>query len=241
MKEEYLIRRKIAEEISEKICDLTIGVLIVSSVAYNPAAVRRESDLDMVVVLDFSSVDFKELYQRIARTYEPVIAKYASEKRFNTFSIVWETAPFEIGLHLWDKTAFENVIRLQGYNAIFRRANWPWAKKFKSTASSEIFKNLTGEEKEVFKESKEVEGGTILRFHPYFQDATGFYTGIQIHNLLLDPVILYETDHLITNGIIKFKENLRRKLVNDYGAGKSINLFNALPSKLQQAIPDNLK
>jgi predicted nucleotidyltransferase len=235
---EYVARKKKSEEVAGKIRDLVEGVLIVGSVAYNPDAVTADSDLDLVVVLDFSSVDFKELYKRLGQKFEPLLVKYASEGVINNVSIVWDEE-FEIGLHLWDKGAFDNVINLRSYNLIFRRENF--GRNFKSTSDRETLVNLKGEKKEVFKDPRKVEGGSILKFFVYWKDDSGFYPGIQINNLLMDPKILYEKDGLITRGLRNFNINLQEKLREVYGVDEQADLCNALGVVLRNKITRELR
>ncbi len=240
MTDEYTIRMKKADEINEKISDLALGILIVGSVAYNSNAVTKESDLDIVAVLDFSQADFKELYRRIDQEYESLLAEHAKVGRINNVSIVWNTPKYEVGLHLWDKTAFDRVIGLKGYNFIFRRTNF--GRNFKSTADVEILRNLRGEERKVYKEPREVEGGHVLKFYIFFEDEQGFYPGIQVYNLLLDPVILSEKGNIISDGIESFKENLREKLRKICNASsEKDNLHNALHPKLKEKVTPDLR
>jgi len=240
MNKEYEIRRQKAEEISKTIGDLAEGILIVGSVAYNPQAVTEKSDLDMVIVIDFSSIDFKEWYSRLGQKYEPLIVKYASEDKIHNVSIVWDTPNFEIGLHFWDKKAFQRVVNLEEYNLIFRRKDF--SRNFKSTADIETLKNLRGIEKQFFKEPQDVEDGTILKFFIYNKDNLDFYPGIQICNLLLDPVILKEKNRIISKGLGKFIANLKKELKIVYkNSSESINLYNSLSDKLKEKIPSSLK
>lgn len=240
MSKEFEIRKKKAEEINSKIKNLSEGVLIVGSVAYNPEAVTGKSDLDIVGVIDFSSVDFERLYDKLGQNFEPRLVKYAKEGKIHNVSIVWDEPQFEVGLHLWDKKAFMRVVNLEKFNLIFRRENF--SRNFKSTADSETLINLNGKQKEFYKETKDVEGGAILKFFIYQEDERDFYPGIQICNLLLEPKILSEKDRFISEGINKFKESLRDKLVQIYQKGsKSTNLYNSLASKLKGKIGAKLK
>lgn len=237
---EYNIRREKADEINDKLQGLSLGVLIVGSVAYNPNAVTPESDLDLVGILDFSTVDFEELYKRLDQKHEPLLVEHASTGRINNVSVVWDTPEYEVGLHLWDKSAFDKVVNLEGYNFIFRRTNF--GRNFKSTANVEVLKNLKGEEKEIYKDPKEVDGGHILKFYTFFEDGFDFYPGIQLNNLLLDPIVLSEKENSISQGIEQFKENLRERLTRMYGnISDDINLYNSLSPKLQRKITLDLK
>ena len=240
MANEYETRRAKAEEINEKIGDLAVGLLIVGSVAYNQEAVTSESDLDLVGILDFSKVDFHELYRRLGQDYEPLLVKHAQTGKINNVSIVWDTPEYEVGLHLWDKSAFERVVDLQGYNFIFRRTNF--GRDFKSTADKEVLKNLRGEEKEIFKEPEEVEGGHVLRFYSFFEEGSNIYPGIQMFNLLLDPIVMSEQGDYVSQGIERFQENLRKRLKSCYGESSSeVNLYNALHPKLQRKVTAELR
>lgn len=240
MVNEYELRISKAKEINEKISDLAVGLLIVGSVAYNPEAVTSKSDLDLVGIFDFSKVDFHELYHRLGQDYEPLLVKHAKVGKINNVSIVWNTPEYEVGLHLWDKSAFERVVDLQGYNFIFRRINF--GRNFKSTADVEVLKNLIGEEKEIFKQPEEIEGGYVLRFYSFFEDGSNVYPGIQMFNLLLDPIVMSEKDKYVSQDIERFKENLRRKLKDCYGKSSSeANLYNALPQKLQGKVTVDLR
>jgi len=233
MKKEFKIRKEKAEEINRKIRDLAEGVLIVGSVAYNKEAVTKKSDLDMVGVLDFSSVDFEKLYERLEKTFEPRLAKYAKEDKIHNVSIVWDEPKFEVGLHLWDKHAFMRVVNLEKFNLIFRRKDF--SRNFESTADSETLINLKGNEKQFFKDPKDMGGGTILKFFIYRKEKSDFYPGIQIFNLLLEPIILSEKNNFISQGLKQFRTNLKKELINDYGkSSKSTNLYNSLASKLKE-------
>ncbi|MBU1988097.1 MAG: hypothetical protein KKD94_01285, partial [Nanoarchaeota archaeon] len=234
MNKEYEVRKAKAEEIVEKIRDLAEGILIVGSVAYNPDAVTSESDLDLVGVLDFSSASFKELYEKLGQRFEPLLVKYATEGKINNVSLVWDEE-FEIGLHLWDKGAFERVVNLGDYNLIFGREDF--SRNFKSTSDKEVLVNLKGEKYEIFKDPKDVDGGSILKFFIYWEDDSGFYPGIQVCNLLLDPEVIYEKRGKISEGLKKFEINLKKKLKETYGSSsEEINLHNALDVKLQNKV-----
>lgn len=240
MTTEYKTRRAKAEEVNGKISDLVVGILIVGSVAYNQEAVTSESDLDLVGILDFSKVDFHELYRRLGQDYEPLLVKHAKAGKINNVSIVWDTPEYEVGLHLWDKSAFEKVVNLQGYNFIFRRTNF--GRNFKSTADVEVLKNLRGEEKKIFKEPEEVDGGHVLRFYSFFEEDSNIYPGIQMFNLLLDPIVMIEQGDYISQGIERFQENLRKRLKSCYGKSSfEVNLYNALHPKLQGKITTELR
>lgn len=235
MNQEAQKRKDFAEEINEKIRDMTKAVIIVGSVAFSPDKVSPESDLDMVCILDFKKIDFKEFYSRLNQEFEPLITKHAAEGKFNNFSIVWEVPGFEVGLHLWDITAFENVINLKNPNIIFKRKNWK--KEFKSTALAETLYNLKGEKKTFEKPYEEVEGGQLIQFPAYFEDESGFYPGIQLCNLILNPVILSEEDKYASDGIKSFKENLKKKFAD----AENISFYNALDPKLKEKLPVDLK
>lgn len=240
MTTKYENRRAKAEEINEKISDLAVGLLIVGSVAYNQEAVTSESDLDLVGILNFSQVDFHELYRRLDQDYEPLLVKHAQARKINTVSIVWDTPKYEVGLHLWDKSAFERLVDLQGHNFIFRRNNL--ARNSKSTADVEVLKNLRGEEKEIFKEPEEIKGGHVLRFYSFFEDDSNIYPGIQMFNLLLDPIVMSEQSSYVSQGIERFKENIKKRLKSCYGNSSSeVNLYKALPPKLQGKITVELR
>ncbi len=240
MNQEFEIRKKRAEEINEKIKDLAEGILLVGSVSYNPEAVTEKSDLDMVGVLDFSSVDFEELYRRLSQNFEPLLVKYAKEGKIHNVSIVWDDPQFEVGLHLWDKNAFMRVVNLEKFNLIFRRKDF--SRNFKSTADSETLINLKGKEKQFYKDPMDVDGGTILKFFVYGMDKSDFYPGIQICNLLLDPIILSEKDKLFSNGLDDFQINIKKKLIKIYGEGsESINLYNSLALKLKEKVGAKLE
>lgn len=198
-----------------------------------------ESDLDLVGVLDFSSVDFKELYSKLGQKFEPLLVKYASEGKINNVSIVWDEE-FEIGLHLWDKGAFEKVVNLGEYNLIFRRKDFN--RNFKSTSNKEVLIDLKGEKHEMFKDPKEVEGGSILKFFVYWENESDFYLGIQVSNLLLDPLILCEKGGEISEGLKRFEVNLKDRLRKIYGSSSDeVNLYNAIGVRLQSKISDGLK
>lgn len=239
MNEEFLLRREKAEKISNKTNNFAEGILIVGSVAYNSEAVTNKSDLDMVVVLDFSSVDFKKFYESIEQEYEPILVKYAQEGKINTVSIVWDEQ-FEMGLHLWDKSAFENIINLKEDNYVFRRKDF--SRNFVSTANVQTLINLRGENKEFNKNPQDINGETILQFPIYREDKTNFYPGIQFNNLILAPVILSEKNNFISRGLNIFNSNLIKKLRTIYGtSSESINLYTHLPKKIKEKINEDLK
>lgn len=240
MNKEFEIRKNKAEEINVKINNLTEGILIVGSVAYNPEAVTEKSDLDLVAVVDFSSLNFEELYKKIGQKFEPILVNYAKEGKIQTVSIVWDEAKFEVGLHLWDKSAFMNVVNLKKFNLIFRRKNF--FRNFKSTSDSETLLNLKGEKKEFYKEPKEVDEGAILKFFIFQEDEKDFYPGIQMNNLLLKPKILSEKDSFISNGIKEFRKKLKAKLIQIYKkSSKSTNWYNSLDPKLKEKVGDKLR
>jgi hypothetical protein len=239
MNKEYEIRREKAEEIKNLIGDLTEGLIIVGSVAYNPEAVTASSDLDLVAILDFSNINFKEFYSRINQAYEPKLVEYASKGKIDIVSIVWDTRGFEVGLHLWDKNAFDTIINLGDYNLIFKRKDFD--RDFLSTAEVANLRNLKGEEKTVYKDPKEVDGGTILKLFIHVKDNSDFYPSIQIFNLLLDPKPLNENLKL-SNKIEQFEKNLRNILIKIYNSSsKSINLYNALSDKLKGKLTKDLE
>ena len=228
----YTGRRKVAQTVNDRIADLASGLLIVGSVAYNPEAVTLKSDLDLVGILDFPRVDFKELYRRLSLDYDPVPAKYASTERANNFSIRWNTSNFEVGLHLWDKKAFEDIVELKGKHVMFRG---------KTPSASEYLISLDGQLKRV-SEIEEVEDGRLTAFFPYHESDGMVYVGTQIWNLLLDPVILSQTEIDVEDKIKIFNRNLRRKLIQNFGDNpEGISLFNALPEKVKQKISLDLK
>ena len=240
---EYKIRKSKALEINDNIQSLAKGLMIVGSVAYMPDAIRKNSDLDLVGVFDFSSLNFKKLYGQLGQKYEPPVADYASKQKFNVFSIVWNDK-FEIQLHLWDKSAFENAANLK-YSFNFARDSWINNKErvFITSLTSETIYNLRGEEKTFERPFKKVKGGKIIEFYPYRENKSDFYLGIQAANLISDPVILSQNGGYIAKGIDKFKRNLKTKLVDIYGKDhdNSISLYNSLMPKAKERISEDLK
>jgi len=209
------------------------GLLVVGSVAYNPQAVTAASDLDLIGIVDFSQLNFPELYDQLGLAYEPNIEQYAKSGRINTFSLVWDES-FEIGLHIWDVNAFQNVVELSWPNKVFRRE--VGHRNFVSTANVETLKNLLGHTKEIKKHQELVEGGAILDLYPCFEDETGFYLGIQCSNLALSPMVLSDQG-TIRAGLDRFYINLEAKK-REYPSG---SVYNALAEKVQQKLPDDLR
>lgn len=234
---EQSVRYERALQIRDALNDV-VGLMIGGSVAYNPEAVTADSDLDLIGVLDFSRADFIELYGRLNQAYEPLLVRHAEEGRINTVSIVWDEG-FEIGLHLWDTSAFEAVVNMDGHNRIFRRSDF--GRDFKSTDDVEVLRNLRGEERQVYKDPQNVEGGYVLKFFPCFDDGAHVYPGIQLCNLLLDPVVLNDLEFL-RRGLCEFHSTLRRRLMDCYGASSAeVNLCRALPDKIQGKLSADLR
>jgi len=234
-------RRHAAYDITDCISNLAQGVLLIGSVAYAPDAVSPASDLDMVGVFDFPKTDFQELYRRLGRTYEPLVAEYAHARRANTVSIVWNVPDFEIGLHLWDTTALEKVSYLRDHNVVFARNDS--LRHFRSTAIRETRYNLEGQPKIFEKPFQEVEGGKLVNFYPFWEDESGFYPGIQFNNLLLNPTILYEGSYDVSFELIRFQHNLQEKF-RRYGGNRDkqrISLYNALDPKIKAKVPESLR
>ena len=241
---EYEKRKSLAEEINKELGHLGVNLVIIGSVAYNPEAVTTESDLDLLGLCDFTKIDFMCLYQILNIPSDPNVINNAQKRIMNNVSLVWNNGNFEIGLHLWDFSAFENVVNLTSYNTTFR-SNTPdgVVTQLQARTDSQIFTNLSGHQKEVNKEPKEAPGGTVLKFFPYIEADGEFYPNIQIYNLLLSPVIL-STDQreYIEHGIQKMRSNLREKLISIYGGfDESRNLLIPLPNKIQNKLSEASK
>ncbi|PIU76252.1 hypothetical protein COS75_00065 [Candidatus Pacearchaeota archaeon CG06_land_8_20_14_3_00_35_12] len=240
MNQEAEKRKKTALEINKRIKDLSLGVILVGSVAHSPQSVTKESDLDIVNVIDFANTDFKKYYRRINQQYEPLVAEYANDCKFNTFSIAWNEN-FEIGIHLWDRSAFENIVNITGYNKIFARENWK--KDWKSTAESKTEFSMAGEERTIKKPAENVKGGKILEFYPYYYDSSGLVMGVQTANMIVDPVILSQKDNYISEGIERLIKNFKAELIHVYGANHSenISLLNAFCQRVKSKFSEELK
>jgi hypothetical protein len=232
----YKARYAKAEEIAFDLEDL-MEVVIVGSVAYNPDAVTHTSDLDLVGVLDMQRTNFEELYEELGLDLEPDKVNHALSGGINSVSIVWKD-PFEIGLHLWDYSAFDNVLNLRGPNYVFKPTGFD---KFKSTAEVESMYDLFGNKFQVIKQSREVEGGKILEFFPLKTTERDFYSGIQLNNLLLNPKVLTSSKVVIQERINGCKVKLRELLTKLYVSSSECNLYNALPPKIKDKINDELK
>ena len=244
MNNEYAKRNLRAQEINDKVSPLGLDLLIIGSVAYNPEAVTKESDLDLLGICDFSKIDFAKLYEILGVEYDKDVAHNAKNGLINNLSIVWMADGFETGLHLWDISAFNNVVNLAGPNTTFRSEKPDGAvKQLQARADKQIFRSLSGHEKEVDKEPKKIPGGVALKFFPYLKDGSEFYPNIQIYNLLLDPVIMAKNKTYIETGLQHMKGMLKNKLQRICGTNhrKEINLLTPLPEKIKEKIPQELK
>lgn len=239
MNQEYEFRKNKAWEIDLNISELVNSVLIVGSVAYNSEGVVKPSDLDMIAICDFLDTDFYDIYDALDVTPNPVTVRLANALMTNVHKIVWETNRFKTGLFLWDKTAFERVLKIDGVNRVF--AGPRHSKPSLSAGSVEVLWNLHGQSKPFFKEKFAVPGGDIVEFHPYYEDETEFYIGIQSSNLLLDPVLLSDKDGYFMSKIAGYEDTLQNKLRQVYGSDSDAKLSKAVPPKVYHRMPNNLK
>ncbi|NCN86631.1 hypothetical protein GW932_02265 [archaeon] len=240
MNKEYLLRRKKAKELNTKLKDLCIGIVLIGSVAYSSKKVTKKSDLDILLITKFKKMNFKEFYKRINQTYESKVINDAIKTKFNIFSVVYEEE-FEIGLHIWDIKAFNNVINLTEKNILFRRneisKNYPKVSKYRT------FRNISGKEIKLKKVYKKINSGKTIEFSAFIEKDHEFYPDVQLTNLLLNPIILSENKKIIKKGIEKMRKNLQIKLNKMYPQKnkKELDLFNALPDRIKEKIDLNLK
>jgi hypothetical protein len=241
---QYVKRKEVALAIDKKIAALAVDTIIVGSVAYGPESVTSESDLDLLGICKFSSIDFEELYAQLGGTLDANAIQLARSGTINNLSIIVTIREIEVGLHLWDISAFNSVTHFVGNVFTFRSDQQDAAKTvLQARADIQVFKSLSGAEKIVNKLPRKVPGGTVLHFYPFIEDEGECYPNIQIYNLLLDPVILAEHKSYIETGIEEMKLMLKDKLLRIYGKTHSpqICLYVPLPEKIKKKIPADLK
>ena len=235
----YHIRLTEAGTISTRIREDVGTVMIVGSVAYNPQAVTPASDLDEVAIADFTQVDWQEFERNLGQPINPTCVKYARSGAINSFSVVWDTEHFEVGLHMWDLSAIRNVVNPKVHNHVFRPDNFD--RGFSSTADEETLFNLRGEKRSFYKNPQQVEGGTILDFYPLVEADGDIYVGIQLNNLLLDPCFLFyhgEAESLLNSWSV----SLRTRLIATYGtSSEEVNLVNSLDPRLRAKLGPELE
>jgi hypothetical protein len=243
MNNEYLMRRAIAENVAKTVASMGVDIVIVGSVAYGPDAVTTESDVDLVGICSFRTTDFEKLFSEFGLHADSNAVRYANDGSITNLSIIFRVEGIEVGLHLWDRSAFDGVTQFLGGVKTFR-SDLPdeAGKPLQARADTQTFRSLRGTEKVVGKNPKQVEGGTILDFFAFDEDVTEFYPNIQLYNLLLDPVALTDKAY-IADGIATMNRLLKEKLIAVYGADHSseVSLCNALPDKIKKKIPPSLR
>lgn len=232
---DFVERRHEAERIAGALEGQTYGVMVVGSVAYNPGAVTPESDLDMVIVMDFRTADWEEIHRQIGVEPNPDLVEHARNGRINNASIIYDTK-FEVGLHCWDGSAFGVVTKLDGHNKVFRPDSHD--RDFVSLAPTDILRNPKGEETKIEKQPIEVTGGQIMNIFPYYETPEEIYFGIQAINLLLNPDILSNREAYLADGLAEFERVLKTKLGERY---ERVDLTEALPEKIIPKLSEELE
>jgi hypothetical protein len=235
MNQEAQRRLEVAEDISEKLRPYAMGTVLIGSVAYAPEAVTPQSDIDMVSVMEFSRINFKDVYKALRLPFDERTAGYANQGRANSLDL-HHHREFDVSLFLWDVSAMNTVANASGYVRMFRP---PRETPFTSEALISLRgKILEGRRSPNNRES--VEGGLILKLHPVYVGDSDVYTSVMA-NVWMRPRILIDSKNYMSRQIETFKRNLRQKLRDVYGKGprRGVSLINTLPEKVQKKLsPD---
>ncbi len=240
----YNFRKHKAWEIDLNISGLVDSTLIVGEVAYNPSAVAIDSDLEMVAVCDFQNTDFYDLHDALGVKPDPDSLRAASSLMANTYSIIFQSSRFSVGLYLWDRSALENAAMIKkGPNRVF--APYVVDDSLLSLVDTQHLWGLSGRKLSLPLELARVPKGHVIKFYPYFEDGKDLYIGNIPSQLLLNPVLLNDTGSVFMDAVAGFEERLQQKIVNVYSSqensGRDIKLSNAFPFMIRNSLPESLK
>lgn len=238
MNQHYEARLKEARDISDKLKDISDAVVIVGSVAYNPAVVHEKTDLDMVVVLNSH---YPDVCRRLGTQYDPVIDEICPSKA-NIFTMNFNKE-FPVGISFWDsRDLLYDIAKLSGDNglAILREPG------FNRISESEILHSLTGKTfqcigKDEYKDRIIQNIPICARYYDEEDNLVEFCTGVPVTNLLLNPTILYQKEGLISSSQARVKNKLSQLARRAYSSRKGEASFEkSLPEKIQKQVPAEL-
>jgi len=220
----YQKRMELARTISDNINSFTTSMLVVGSNAYNPDLVSEKSDLDFIAVVDFKRTDFDAIESKLGVELNKNAVKQAKIGKIGMFDLQFELDGVEIGIYFRDILAFNQICNLNGVVKRFTTG--------KHIPASCILGDLQGNEKE-FYNFEEVEGGRIIDIYPAVFEKDNLYIGVQVQNLLLNPVIL-KGEEFVGESINNMKIKLREELIGRYGDldRTKFNLIKTFPERI---------
>ncbi|MDP3027868.1 MAG: nucleotidyltransferase domain-containing protein [Nanoarchaeota archaeon] len=221
-KKETEKRLKILDDIIPKLKPFVESLILVGSMAYGRNySVRKESDVDLVILINKESVDdiFKSGLFEMNSCIEEAIFLFKRDI-VQHFTIIRKINDIEMQFHFWDKQANFKAERLEK----------PWSKWYcPIRRDKHYFKgnNLLGEEiKKEIKNIKRYKYGDVFIIPPYLINKSKFVSLVIISNLVSSPEILYTKDDSLYKNI-----NLLWKKIAENFIKENIN-----PNDLQDAL-----
>jgi hypothetical protein len=202
-------RLEVVEKIKpilEKFCEIAI---LVGSVAYGKNySVRKESDIDLILLINRRNVDEIvkcDLFERTDQIGEAI--SFFEEGEIDHFSIVGNVGGVKVQYHFWDKAAHFRAERFEK----------PWPKVyniFRSTGKL-VGTDFSGNDRDVITEVKICGHGAIHEYPPYFIDEGHFILRQPIQNLIMDPDILFCKDEELYENIELIWKEIARRFVEE--------------------------
>jgi hypothetical protein len=208
-KKETDLRLKILDSILPELKSFAVAAVLGGSVAYGKNySVRKESDIDLIILIERQDVDKirkVSLFNFLPQTEEAVI--FFKNKEVDHFSILGKLKGVEIQYHFWDKEAHFKAERMQDpqpkwYN-IFKMENAPF--------SGVDFEGKT--HYFISQDVKVCKYGLIQQYPSYFIDNGVFIPRQPLLNLICAPEILFTKDKQLLKNIDLIWENLVKRLI----------------------------
>lgn len=208
---ETKIRLKIIKKVKPELESFCVAVLLAGSVAYSKNfAVRKESDIDLVILInraDANKIKTCPLFTITPKIQEAL--NFFNNKEVDHFSILESIDNVKIQYHFWDKEAHYKAELLEGpdpkvYN-IFSKET----KQISGLDFSGKIHYLP------LKEIKECKYGIIHIYPSHFIDNEALVLRQPILNLISVPDILFTKDKQLLKNIDTIWKNLTKRLVQE--------------------------
>ncbi len=210
-KKETEKRLRIINLLRPKLESWTEALILVGSMAYGRNfSVRKESDIDLIILINKDSINniLNQVFFERSLEFEEAISLF-KKNIIQHFTLIKKIESVEVQFHFWDKAAHFKAEKLE--------EPWPlWYCPLKRDKHYLRGNDLEGNEHKVeIKNVKKLKYGDVFTIPSYFIDDGRFISGVIVNNFLSDPQIIYTKDNNLQNNINIMWKKVAERFINE--------------------------